>query len=66
SHDVIIQQLEYRMNELESQVVAQTKETSTSSPQATMDDDIFEWEMEGEVAGEEIVDFFLKSKELEE
>ncbi|MCE3050064.1 hypothetical protein HAX54_046424, partial [Datura stramonium] len=55
-----------RMNELASQVAAQTKERSTYSPQATMDDDIFVWEIEEEVVGETIADFFLKGEELEE
>ncbi|MCE0481748.1 hypothetical protein HAX54_039743 [Datura stramonium] len=31
-----------------------------------MDDDIFEWEMEIEVVGEMMADFFLKGEELEE
>ncbi|MCD9640495.1 hypothetical protein HAX54_025834, partial [Datura stramonium] len=66
SHDVIIQQLEDRMNEFASQVAAQIKETSTSSLQATMDNAMFEWEIEEEVIGETIADFFLKGEELEE
>ncbi|MCD7472638.1 hypothetical protein HAX54_013935, partial [Datura stramonium] len=52
------------MNELASQLVAQTTETNTSSTQAIIDDVIFEWEMEEEVIGELIV--FLKGEELEE
>ncbi|MCD7453007.1 hypothetical protein HAX54_019191, partial [Datura stramonium] len=66
SHDVIIQQLEERMNELASQVSTQTIETNTSPTQAIVDDDIFEWEMEEEVVGELIADIFLKGEELEE
>ncbi|MCE0480817.1 hypothetical protein HAX54_037948, partial [Datura stramonium] len=54
------------MNELASQVAAQTKETRSSSPSATKDNDIFEWEMEEEVVRETIDDCVLKGEELEE
>ncbi|MCD9638316.1 hypothetical protein HAX54_022202, partial [Datura stramonium] len=47
-------------------VVTQTTETNTSAPHAIMDDDIFEWEIEEEVVGEMIANFFLKGEELEE
>ncbi|MCE0481188.1 hypothetical protein HAX54_038733 [Datura stramonium] len=45
-HDVIIQQLEDRMNELASEVASQTIETNMSPTQAIVDDDIFKWEIE--------------------
>ncbi|MCE0481015.1 hypothetical protein HAX54_038371 [Datura stramonium] len=45
SHDEIIEQLEDRMNDLASQVAAQTNETNTSLTQTITDDDIFEREI---------------------
>ncbi|MCD9560773.1 hypothetical protein HAX54_019564 [Datura stramonium] len=54
------------MNELASQVAAQTTETNKAPMQAIVDNDIFEWEMEEEVVGELIANVFLKGEEVEE
>ncbi|MCD9559742.1 hypothetical protein HAX54_017975, partial [Datura stramonium] len=66
SHDVIIQQLEERMNELASQMVVQTIENNPAPMQDIVENDIFEWQIEEEVIGALIADVFLKGEELEE
>ncbi|MCD7455210.1 hypothetical protein HAX54_027422 [Datura stramonium] len=60
SHDVIIQQLEERMNKLASQMAAQAIENNTAPMKVIVENDIFEWEIEEEVVGELIADVFLK------
>ncbi|MCD7464577.1 hypothetical protein HAX54_053014, partial [Datura stramonium] len=66
SNDVIIQQLEERMNELASQMAAQTIENNMAPMQDFVENNIFEWEIEEEVVGEFIADVLLKGQELEE
>ncbi|MCE3215244.1 hypothetical protein HAX54_001436 [Datura stramonium] len=51
SHHVIIQQLEEWMNELASQMAAQTTENNTNPMQDNIENDIFEWEIEEEADG---------------
>ncbi|MCE0482291.1 hypothetical protein HAX54_040954 [Datura stramonium] len=66
SHNVIIQQLEEHMNELESQMAAQTTENNMDPMQDIVENDIFKWKIEEEVVGELIADVFLKGEELAE
>ncbi|MCE3216161.1 hypothetical protein HAX54_005154 [Datura stramonium] len=66
SHEVIIQQLQERMNELAFQMATPIAAINTAPRKDIMDDDVLEWEMEEEAIEELIVDVFLKGEELEE
>ncbi|MCD9641421.1 hypothetical protein HAX54_027598 [Datura stramonium] len=66
SHEVIIQQLEERMNELAFQMETPIAANNTTQRKDIMDDDVLEWEMQEEAIEELIVDVFLKGEELEE
>ncbi|MCE3216369.1 hypothetical protein HAX54_006271, partial [Datura stramonium] len=66
SHEVIIQQLEERMNELEFQMATPIAANNTAPRKDIIDDDVLKWEMEEEAIENLIVDVFLKGEELEE
>ncbi|MCD7461190.1 hypothetical protein HAX54_045468 [Datura stramonium] len=66
SHEVIIQQLEERMNELAFQMVTPIVANNTSPRKDIMDDDVLQWEMEEEAIQELTIDVFMKGEELEE
>ncbi|MCD9639940.1 hypothetical protein HAX54_024933, partial [Datura stramonium] len=60
SHEVIIQQLKKRMNELEFQISTPIATNNTAPRKDIKDDDVSEWEMEEEAIEDLIIDVFLK------
>ncbi|MCD7471834.1 hypothetical protein HAX54_012563 [Datura stramonium] len=66
SHEVIIQKLEERMNELAFQMETPIEANNTTPRKDMIDGDGLEWEMEEEAIEEQIVDVSMKAEELEE
>ncbi|MCD9646592.1 hypothetical protein HAX54_036573 [Datura stramonium] len=65
-HEVVIQQLEERMNKLAFQMATPIATNNASPRKNIMDDDDLEWEMEEEAIEVLIVDVSLKGEELNE